>query len=62
MSFLTWILDRLKERSTYRGIGAALAAIGLAVAPELWEAIITASLGVVALAEVFFKEKTPEVE
>lgn len=41
-----WLLARLRERSTWLGITGCLASLGLAVAPELGEAI--AGFGVAA--------------
>ncbi|WP_193184163.1 hypothetical protein [Nisaea sediminum] len=42
----TWILNRLRERSTWLGVTACLASLGIAVAPELRDAI--AGFGVAA--------------
>lgn len=52
-----WILDRLKEPSTYAGIFAVLTAAGVAVAPDLQEAIITAGGAAVGLVLVIMKQK-----
>lgn len=41
-----WILSRLRERSTWLGTTACLASLGVAVAPELRDAI--AGFGVAA--------------
>lgn len=40
----TWFLDRARERSTWLGITGCLASAGVAIAPELGDAI--AGLGV----------------
>jgi hypothetical protein len=42
----TWILNRLRERSTWLGVTACLASLGIAVAPELSDEI--AGFGVAA--------------
>ncbi|WP_420403306.1 hypothetical protein [Nisaea sp.] len=42
----TWLLNRLRERSTWLGVTACLASLGIAVAPELRDAI--AGFGVAA--------------
>lgn len=42
----TWILNRLRERSTWLGVTACMASLGIAVAPELRDAI--AGFGVAA--------------
>lgn len=44
-----YIIARLREPSTYAGIASFLAAAGVAIAPELWEALTTVG---VALAGV----------
>lgn len=44
-----YILDRLKEPSTWRGIILLLTAIGVPIAPELQTTIISAGLGVAGL-------------
>jgi len=43
---MKWILERLKEPSTYKGISLALGALGLMIAPDLLMEIGT-SLGVI---------------
>jgi hypothetical protein len=53
MKAFTWILDRLKERSTWLGLVSVLTGAGVSLQPELAEAIITAGAavaGVVAIA------------
>lgn len=54
---MEWIIDRLKEPTTYAGIFAGLAALGVQVAPEMADAIISAGIGVVGLVLVILKEK-----
>lgn len=46
----TWLLARMRERSTWLGITGCLASLGLAIAPELGEAI--AGFGVAAASLV----------
>ncbi len=41
-----WLLERMKEPSTYRGISLLLASTGITIAPDLLVTIIT-TLGVV---------------
>lgn len=56
----TWydfLLERLHEPSTYAGIFGVLAAFGVAVQPELADAIIGAGIGVTGLALIIIKEK-----
>ena len=54
---MEWILDRLKEPTTYAGIFAGLAALGVQVAPELADAIISVGIGAVGIVLVILKEK-----
>lgn len=45
----SYLLDRLKEASTWRGIFLLLTAIGVPIAPELQTVIMSAGLGIVGL-------------
>lgn len=53
---MTYILDRLKEPSTWRGILAMVTAVGVKLHPELQEAIISAGLALIGLVNIFRKE------
>jgi hypothetical protein len=44
-----YILDRAREPSTWRGAILFLTAIGVPIAPQLAEAIVTAGLGIAGL-------------
>jgi hypothetical protein len=44
-----YILDRAREPSTWRGAILFLTAIGVPIAPQLAEAIVTAGLGLAGL-------------
>jgi hypothetical protein len=44
-----YILDRARESSTWRGAILFLTAIGVPIAPQLAEAIVTAGLGLAGL-------------
>ena len=57
MKALLYILDRLGENSTWRGIILLVTAIGLKVDPEHQEAIVAAGLGLVGAINVFRKGK-----
>ncbi len=52
-----YLLDRLREASTWRGIMALLMAAGVALSPAQIEAIITAGLSVIGVIGVFFSDK-----
>lgn len=56
---LQWILDRLKEPSTLKGLAALAGALGLVVSPDQWQAISVAVVAAVGVVEVFRKEKPP---
>lgn len=57
MKFLDWLLKRLKEPSTWRGIIAMLTASGLALTPEQGAAITAVGLGLIGLVGAFTKDK-----
>lgn len=52
-----WILDRLSENSTWRGIILVLTAAGVQIAPDLANAIIATGLSVVGLINILRKQK-----
>mgnify|MGYP003649852784 CR=1 FL=1 len=49
---MTYIFDRLKEASTWRGIALIAGGFGVHLAPDLIPAIGTAVAGVIGLIEV----------
>lgn len=53
---LSWIADRLKEPSTYRGLSWVLTAFGVAVDPEHMTAIFALGASIAGLIGVFAKE------
>ena len=57
MKALLYILDRLAENSTWRGLILVGTAIGLKVEPEHQEAIVAAGLSLVGVINVFRKGK-----
>jgi hypothetical protein len=54
---MQYILDRLKEPSTYAGLTALLAAFGLQVDPGLLQAVFAVATAVAGLASIFVSEK-----
>lgn len=52
-----WILDRLKERSTWLGFTSFLTAAGVAVSPDTAETIIAAGLAMAGLVAAVAREK-----
>lgn len=57
---MKYIIDRLKEPSTIRGIILLLGLLGIKLSPEQTETITSAGLGLIAAVEVFRKEKVNE--
>lgn len=57
---MNWIIDRLKEKTTWRGITALLTALGVALEPSQAEAIILAGVALAGVFEVFFKDPKTE--
>lgn len=53
---MNYLLDRLKEPSTWRGIALFLAAVGVKLQPDLLPAIGTAVTAVLGAIEVIRKE------
>ena len=54
---MTYIINQLKQKSTYSGILALLSALGLAVDPEQFSAIAAALMALVGVYETFRQEK-----
>jgi len=57
MKTLTWITDRLKERSTWIGLSGIVTAAGVAISPELLEAIISMGIAAASLIAIITKDK-----
>jgi hypothetical protein len=54
---MKYILDRLSEPSTWRGIISMLTALGVKLRPDLAEAIISGGLSAMGLINIIRKEK-----
>lgn len=54
---LTTILNQLKQKSTWAGLGTILALVGLQLNQEQVSSIAAAVIGLIGLYEVFRKEK-----
>jgi hypothetical protein len=57
MKALDYIMKRISEASTFRGLAVLGGLVGLSLSPQHWEAIGSAVAAVIALIEVFRKEK-----
>ena len=53
----TYILQRIKEASTWRGVILLLTAIGVPVAPAMADSIIAAGLAIAGLIGAFSTDK-----
>lgn len=51
-----WVIERLKERSTWRGIVLVCTAMGATLSPEQGEAVMVAGLGLTGLLGAFTKD------
>lgn len=54
---MNWLIDRLKEKSTWLAIFTFAGLFGIKLEPELRETIINAIIAVAAVAAFVFKEK-----
>jgi hypothetical protein len=57
MGFLAFVLARLREPSTYAGLGAILAAAGLHPSQALLSSAINAAVALAGLAAVLLPER-----
>ena len=53
---MSYVLARLKEASTWRGIALLLTAFGVQIAPDVREAVISAGVAVAGAIGVFFPD------
>ena len=59
---MSWIVNRLKERSTWSGLLTIAAIAGLKLAPEQKEMIVTVATTIVALIFTFTADKPAEAK
>ncbi|WP_199720795.1 hypothetical protein [Azospirillum cavernae] len=52
---MNYLISRLSEASTWRGLSLLAAALGVNIAPELQQSIITAGIAVAGLVGVVTK-------
>jgi hypothetical protein len=62
MNLVAFLLARLKEPSTYAGIGALLAATGIRADDAVVQAVVQALVSLAGLAAVLMPEKTGSVQ
>lgn len=54
---MNYIVNRLKERSTWLGITTVVTTFGVSINPELSEAIISAGVAIAGLVSVIWPDK-----
>lgn len=59
---MAWILARLKEPSTWRGIVLLLTALGIRVRPDVWEYVASAGMAIAGLIGVLTSDEPKRVE
>jgi hypothetical protein len=58
---MDWIIERLGEASTWRGLVGLVTAAGVAISPELATQIIAVGVGLIGLINVVRKERAKPV-
>jgi hypothetical protein len=56
MKIIDYILARLKEPSTWRGITTLAGVVGVTLSPQHWDAIASATIGIIGLIELIRRE------
>ncbi len=56
---MSWLLQRLREPSTWRGLIWLLTALGISIRPELWEQITAVGMALAGLLGVALREEAP---
>lgn len=59
---MNWLLNRLREPSTWRGLVWLLTALGVSLSPEAWQYITTAGMALAGLVGVLSSEKAQRVQ
>jgi hypothetical protein len=54
---IEYIISRLNETSTWRGVIALLTGVGVKIRPDLTEAIISAGMSAMGIINILRKEK-----
>ncbi len=54
--FFNYVIDRLREPSTYAGLAAVLAALHINLDPGLWQMIVDAAIAISGIAAFFVRE------
>jgi len=59
---IEYVLARLKEASTWRGLIGLLTAAGISISPELLDKIVAAGMALMGVIGMFFKDKAAKSE
>ena len=57
MGLWNWLVDKLREPSTYVGLGSFFTAIGWQIAPEIWDKIAVVCMGLGGLLGAVISER-----
>lgn len=50
---LTYLLDRMKERSTWLSLSSALTGMGMVIRPDKWDLIMAIGMGIPGIVTAF---------
>lgn len=53
---MKYVIERIKEPSTWAGISVLAASFGINIAPELWTPTVQALTGIAGVAAVLMRE------
>lgn len=59
---MNWLLNRLREPSTWRGLVWLLTALGVSLSPDAWAHITTIGMAAAGLIGVITREEPTQVE
>ena len=59
---IEYVLARLKEASTWRGLIGLLTAAGISISPELLDKIVAAGMALMGVIGMFFKDTAAKSE
>lgn len=54
--FVSYVISRLREASTWRGLVALATALGVSMSPEQMDSIVAAGLAIIGVIGTFFKD------
>lgn len=59
---MNWLIQRLKEPSTWRGLAWMLTAFGISIKPDAWEYITVAGMAIAGLIGVITADEPPPID